>query len=180
MSMIQITGLRTQPGSSRAVRLVAGLVCVVTMAGLLLVGQSFTPAAGSASAANCLGATYYRYPGSTPSRLRFGQVTMSFSGCGATPSSWSLQAVSHDNGTASRFGYTINYARVDNSTIGGYYRFWNVVIGLRQCILKVCGQVAEWRIKYYAYYDAGSLHLSPYAAVYTRGSALEYALFESR
>lgn len=168
---------RTPAVVTRFARLLAVSVCVLTAAGLLTVGQSFTPGAGSASAANCFGATYNRYPGSTPSRLRFGQVTMTFSGCGATPSSWNLQASSHNNGTGSRLGYSINYARVDNSTIGGYYRFWNVVIGLKDCILKICSQAAEWRIKFYAYYDAGNLHLTQFDAVYTRGRPSEYALF---
>ncbi len=147
------------------------------VAAVLLVGQSFTPAAATAAASNCFGHTYYRYPGSTPSRLRFGEVTMSFAGCGATPSGWSLSASAHTNGTGSRLGYGINYARVDNSTIGGYYRFWNVYIGLHECILKICSQVAEWRIKFYAYYDAGNLHLVQYDAVYTKGSPVSYALF---
>jgi hypothetical protein len=160
------------------VRVTAGIVCVAISASVLVVLQSVSPVASSAEAAgNCLGWTNHRYPGSTPSRLRFGDVTMTFAGCGGTPSGWSLQPDRVTNGTGSRLGYEVNYARVENSTIGNYYRFWNVVIGLRQCLLKICGQVAEWRIKHYAYYVEGKLYLTQYDAVYTKGDPLSYALF---
>ncbi|MFD5316190.1 hypothetical protein [Streptomyces sp. NPDC127098] len=93
------------------------------------------------------------FPGSTVTRVRYGEVSVNVVACsGGAPSGWSVVATPLTNGTGELFSLDM-VSQVNNVSIGDYYRFWDVVISVRECflweVLDFCDTATSWTVRYY-------------------------------
>ncbi|GAB2889044.1 hypothetical protein [Streptomyces mayteni] len=130
-------------------------LAVLSAALLPLLGVGAVATATPAAASVCREPANEKFfPGSTATRVRYGEVNVNFVACtGGAPSGWSVTATPATNGTGEFFNLEL-VTQVNNVAIGDYYRFWDVVISVKECFLwdvfDWCSTATSWRVQYYA------------------------------